>query len=391
MPDSSFSGDLVDARRAFEAFTRLCSTGHDDYRLTPRAEPSAYARCFGIYCQTLSRQPFAPASQTVLADAVRSAVRQARTSQGPRRRDKAFRQLLAFSLSALAALKALDDPLADLVEEQIPTDVRAELKALGCLDGRPGSGNQAMFLAVFLLHARDFLGANVQPQIDDWIDLHLERMNQSGFWGPDRGRTHLQFQNGYHQYEILEYLGVQNPKAAQARAMVQALADPDGHFAPYPGGGACYDYDAVFVLTPNGRIPNEDTRSLLQHTASTLMKEQRPDGGFAESLSVRPRSLVNAARFASHIARSTPHPQLFIERLRYGLALQRPRHDRMHTHWSVYSRRWNESDLWDSWFRMLTLARIQVALDPANLSEWGFIDYPGIGYHAGLRKRALAS
>jgi hypothetical protein len=34
---------------------------------------------------------------------------------------------------------------------------------------------------------------------------------------------------------------------------------------------------------------------------------------------------------------------------------------------------------------MLTLARIQVALEPQRSSEWGFIDFPGIGHHWSLR------
>jgi hypothetical protein len=71
-----------------------------------------------------------------------------------------------------------------------------------------------------------------------------------------------------------------------------------------------------------------------------------------------------------------------IERSRYGLTLLRPKHDRIQTHWSTYSREWGESDLWDSWFRMLTLARIEVALDSTRAGDWGFIDYPGIGHHS---------
>lgn len=77
---------------------------------------------------------------------------------------------------------------------------------------------------------------------------------------------------------------------------------------------------------------------------------------------------------------------LFKERLRYAATLKRPKHDRIHTHWSRYQRRWDESDLWDSWFRMLTLARIECAFDPARAAAWGFIDYPGIGWHPSLRR-----
>ena len=305
---------------------------------------------------------------------------------------KPYRQLLAFSLSALAVLPGASPRMLDeLVAEQFSGYGIHDLESQGCLDGRAGSGNQAMFLAIFLLHGRDYLGLDTQSMIDEWIHVHLRRMNYFGFWGSDAGMTHLQFQNGYHQHEILEYLGVENPRREQTLAAVRGLADGEGHFAPYPGGGGCYDYDAVFMLTPEGQIPDRATRALLLRTAATIAFEQRPDGGFAESLRIRPRNMNNLRMFASHVLAALGKGPLFAERLRYGLTLQRPRHNRIHTHWSRYSRRWDESDLWDSWFRMLTLARIDVALHPEHADNWGFINYPGIGYHPSLRVRKQLS
>ncbi|WP_162906646.1 hypothetical protein [Algihabitans albus] len=163
------------------------------------------------------------------------------------------------------------------------------------------------------------------------------------------------------------------------------MADPKGHFAPYPGGGGCFDYDAVFVLTPDGRTSEQEaSHALLERTAASISEEQQKDGGFCESQQVRPR-LRNLTGFLERIG-SARNPQLLKERARYALALQRPKHDRIHTHWSLYQRAWGESNLWDSWFRMLTLARIACAFDPGEASRWGFIDYPGIGWHPSLRR-----
>lgn len=377
------AGDIIQEGAA--RFLNACHAGGDDYCLTPRAEPTAYAQCFAVFLMELLHCGV-PDNVVPLAQALKNNLHAVRARGDVDDKSKPYRQLLAFSLSALAVLGALSaERLADLVAEQIPRDVESELKALGCLDGKPGSGNQAMFLAIFLLHGRDWLGLDTQARIDEWMELHLKHMNRFGFWGGDHGMTHLQFQNGYHQHEILEYLGIENPRTDATVAAVRSLADAQGHFAPYPGGGGCYDYDAVFMLTPGGRVPDNETRAVLERTAATLMSEQRPDGGFSESLYIRPRSMGNFRRVAAHILDSVGNTPLFLERLRYGLTLQRPVHDRIHTHWSRYSRRWDESDLWDSWFRMLTLARIQVALDPERAGDWGFIDYPGIGYHPSIR------
>jgi hypothetical protein len=380
---------LADARAGFRAYVESMVSTDGGFSLTREADHSPYSWCFGLFGRHLGGDPTridGPAAHAVrLAESVR--VMRRASSGTPRH--KAYRQLLTFSLSALHLLDALrDDPLDDLVREQVPSDVARELAEMGCLEGRAGSGNQAMFQAIFLLHARDYLGMDTQPALDEWVALHLKHMNRFGFWGDDRWMTHLQFQNGYHQHEILEYLGVDNPRQEAALAAVRSLVDDEGHFAPYPGGGGCYDYDAVFMLTPHGRIPDEATRRLLASTAATLLAEQNPDGGFCESHRVRPRSWANLTGFTRHVWAARGNRGAFRERLRYALTLQRPKHDRIHTHWSRYSRRWDESDLWDSWFRMLALARIDVTLHPVHAANWGFIDYPGIGYHPSLRDKA---
>lgn len=385
------SDRLHDAARGLREFLLSCATPEWDFRLTRNAEPSAYALCFGIFTLHLTKSLDYIDNRKALAPRLTTLVREARARHHERPVDKPYRQLLAFTLSALKVLDAnQEDSLEDLVREQIDCSPRSEMESLGCLIGKAGAGNQAMFLAIFLLHGRDDLGIDTQSKIDEWIALHQQHMNRFGFWGPDTGMTHLQFQNGYHQHEIFEYLGVENPWLEQTVATVRGLADPDGHFAPYPGGGGCYDYDAVFMLTPEGRVPNDATLVSLLRTAASIIAEQQPDGGFAESIRVRPRSLTNLHMSVTHTLDAFGKGPLFFERLRYCLTLQRPKHDRIHTHWSHYSRRWDESDLWDSWFRMLTLARIDVALHPAHADRWGFIDYPGIGYHPSLRARKQA-
>ena len=380
--------DFVTMAERLVAFVWSCDAGSPNFRLTPKAEPTPYARCFAVFLLHLLRDPGLSVIAVPLAQAIVHDLKEIRFRPGMDIRSKPYRQLLTFSLSALAALPRASPRLLDeFVAEQISGLGLKDLERIGCLEGRAGSGNQAMFTAIFLIHGRDHMGLNTQSLIDAWAEAHLQRMNRYGFWGSSVGMTHLQFQNGYHQHEILEYLGVENPYLSHTLAAVRALADQEGHFAPYPGGGGCYDYDAVFMLTPDGKIPDEPTRKLLLQIEATISSEQRPDGGFAESIRVRPRSLPHLRMFAAHILDALGKGSLFAERLRYGLTLQRPKHDRIHTHWSRYSRRWNESDLWDSWFRMLALARIDTAVYPEHSGHWGFIDYPGIGYHPSLRAR----
>lgn len=388
----SWVAPIEQAKVRYLHFLNLCVSADGVHRLTPVSDSSSFATCFWIFGMRLLRRDNLLAEQRdELARTLRRAVRDLRATSAPAGRlgAKPYRQLLAFTLSALSVLGALaDDPLDDLIVEQLPQSVEQELASQGCLTGRAQSGNQAMFMAVFLLHARDSLGLSVDDRIEAWVRLHLGTMNRFGFWGGSRAMTTLQFQNGYHQYEILEYMGVQTGREAAMAAAVAQLADRQGHFAPYPGGGGCFDYDAVFMLTPAGRLPDRVAAELLKRTAATLLSEQQSDGGFCESLYIRPRSQQNTLRSIRHVLNALPNIPAALERFRYALALQRPRYDRIETHWSAYSRRWDESDLWDSWFRILSLARIECAMDERAAGKWGFIDFPGIGFHPSLRSGA---
>jgi hypothetical protein len=377
---------LNDARFRYRRFIDECRESDGVFRLTPHADSSSYALCFAIFGYKLVQAYDVIDSHRVIWDrrlrdnlVVQKSIRERQNSLS---KDKPYLQLLTFTLSALSILGTLDhDPLADAVMAVLPDNIEAALLDAETLKGVARSGNQAMFLAVLLLYARDYLDRDTQVDIEKWVTLHKGAMNRFGFWGASRTMSHLQFQNGYHQYEILEYLNAEGIPWEDAAAAVASLADAKGHFAPYPGGGGCYDYDAVFILTAQHELALKH-QELIMLTANSILDEQNTDGGFCESLYIRPRSLENIFRSLSHGFAGRGRART--ERLRSALTLLRRKHDRIRTHWSIYSREWNESDLWDSWFRMLTLARIDSALNPENVKHWGFIDFPGIGFHQGL-------
>lgn len=378
-----FHQKLPQALKAYRGFIRSVQLSTTQYRLTPRADSTHFSLCFALFgLQLLRDYETLQNNAEPLAEALRKGVRgyqMKRMAFGDLRRDKPFLQLLTFTLSALKILERLDeDPLEDIIVPLLCRDVREYLGYVKALEGAPGSGNMAMFMAILLVHAKCHLGLKTDHLIEQWVDLHLIAMNHFGFFGGNGGMTYLQFQNGYHQYEIFEYLDIDNPRAEIAAANVAKLVDNSGHFAPYPGGSGCYDYDAVFVITCNGKTAANLYRPLLGRTAASILAEQNPDGGFADSQCVRPRSLRNIAANVRHVI--SAKGMVRMERLRHVLAFQLSKNNFIHSHWSTYSREWGESDLWDSWFRMLTLARIECFFDPMARNRWGFIDYPGIGY-----------
>jgi hypothetical protein len=392
MRQELFSENLVsDVRKNYFNFICQCDAGEGQYRLTTCSEPTPYALCFAVFGLQLLQKREVIKENSGLYDSILrdnlSKFHDKRIADGvDLYTDKAYLQLLTFTMSALSIVGTLHlDPLESYVTPLLEVDPLALLKRAGVFKGVARTGNLAMFFIILLIHMRDYLKYNTKDLIDKWIDGHISSMNQFGFWGKVDSMSHLQFQNGYHQYEAMDYFHAENVPWDKAANNVAILADNEGHFAPYPGGGGCYDYDAIYIITGAGPKAITQHRDLLIRTAQTILTEQNADGGFCESHYIRPRTVKNLFRSAKHVFSAQGKARK--ERLRQSITLLRPKHNRIHTHWSEYSRQWDESDLWDSWFRMLTIARIDVALDPKKISEWGFIDYPGIGFHSLLRHK----
>lgn len=379
------SNKMTVVRSGYENFILACRNGDLDFRLTPLADSSAFARCFGIFGLNLIGSKFL---ENYMADSVASVItadlenyKSLRIAAGADLAfDKPYLQLLCFSLSALKIIGMLEQyPLEDHVVPLVHRNISKDLEACGALYGKPSSGNLAMFMAIVRIYARDSLKMDTQPDIDRWVEAHLTAMNDIGFWEPRNTITYSQFQNGYHQYEIFEYLDIHDSFMQRAALAVTQLADQNGHFSYYPGGGGCHDYDAgAILLAARHASGTREFDTVLTRLANAIISEQNSDGGFAETQSFRPFNLHRIIKLLNHIRKG---PVSSLPEKTYMIAsLSRPRFSRITTHWSSYSRLWNESNLWDSWFRLMIVARIEMALEEKPSFNWNNIDFPGIGY-----------
>jgi hypothetical protein len=376
-----FDREIKKIKSSCRNFLFSLSTDNCNFRLTPNSEVTPYARCFAIFgLHLLCENQFLMNNKNILVNAIiddLNILKEERIRAGKSiYEDKPFLQLLTFSLSALSIL---DVTHKGYLNDHIMTeDFLPSFNRLGVFLGNARSGNHAMFVAIMLCHADKYLRQDSTPKLETWVTLHLDTMNERGFWGSRQSMSHLEFQNGYHQYEIFEYLGTKGVPWEKAASSVASLADKNGHFAPWPGGGACYDYDAVFIMTGSQDNVKRYCR-LYEQIIKSICLEQNEDGGFCESRRVNPYTIKFIIEMVEHIFAVKGRAKY--ERVRAFISLMRPRNKRIVTHWSLYSRRWDESNAWDSWFRMLTIARIDVTMNPSHITEWGFIDYPGIGYH----------
>mgnify|MGYP001197384281 CR=1 FL=1 len=291
--------------------------------------------------------------------------------------DKPVLQLFCFTLSALSILDGdLTKSNLVILKKYLDVDTISSMFRAGVGLGLPGSGNHAMFKAVLLIYADQFLGVDKKKEIEKWLKFNAESINRNGFWGNHSNINHLQFQNGYHQYEIFEYLGYEDAPWENAALNTLSLADHEGHFAPYPGGGGCYDYDAIFMLTSRyaGNIGQTDT---LGKTLASLIREQNRDGGFCESKSLKRYNLPSLIPHVRHVMQQPKH--LRVSSLVSGINLARFKHTHIRTHWTDIDRRWDESNLWDTFFRLSTINRVCSFLDLPDSKYFSSNNFPGIG------------
>ncbi len=365
-------------------FIYSCQKSENKFLLTRNSDDSAYAILFAILSLYLIGDfTFLNKNKIIFDDIIRRnllfshnlLLSKSETLES----DKPYLQLLCFSLSCLKILGTLeDDPLPFITENlYLEFSTSKYLEAWGSLLGRPRSGNMAMFYAIILTHKKEYLSIDTSRSLEQWIELHVKSTNKNGFWGDSKKFPYLQFQNGYHQYEIFNYFGVKGDFWSLAANHVSKLCDNHFRFAPYPGGGGCFDLDAIFFFT--NKFSEKNTyEKLAINTLFSIINDQNLDGGFCESRILSYSILLRASSLFS-ISHLRPFNYGFKERLKYSIYLLQGKHNCITTHWTKYSRNWNESDLWDTWFRLLAIARIDVAFG-LNLKKWNFPDYIGLGY-----------
>lgn len=297
-------------------------------------------------------------------------------------------QLTAFCLSALKILKSKPKYSLLFIENYNTNNLLKDyLIRHGCDKGYSKSGNMAMFMAIFFTIQYELSGKKIYKHlITRWFDLHdLWQNPNTGFWGTlDNSDPYLGFQNGFHQFVIYNYWGRPINYHEAIIDRVLKLQDIRGHFAPVPGGGGCYDYDAVDLLINIGlksKYREADIYRSLDLIKNSILTSQNKDGGFSESNSI-PTSYLHL--FSEYYLKYLSYPaDIYIVKTKLIQTLRAIRNKRLATHWTKSHRTWGESDLWDTWFRSLSLAIINIQLNNKNVrinTAYKFHASIGLGY-----------
>ena len=373
--------NIVDIIQKADQYINTLETS-DGYKLFKRSEVSPFARCIVIFNKSLTKQHdwLQKRKEQLIYDLntdLYILYQKKMTNNIDWRYDKTFLQLYCFTLSSLNILNGqLNDKNTDILKKILDIDLKKNLEEKNVHKGASKSGNHAMFFAIFNIYANKYLKINRSNQIKEWLEFNCNSINSNGFWGNDIKMNYTQFQNGYHQYEIFEYLEFDKIPWDLAAKKTLLMSDRYGHFAPWPGGGACYDYDAVFMLT--SKFVNDiHQEKALRKTLTSIITNQNLDGGFCESKSMKNNLLMRFLDTIKHIFTQPSHLRLWS--LFVNLNLARHKHRHIITHWTKKHRKWDESNAWDTFFRLSTIYRICNRLNLREKDLFHINNFPGIG------------
>jgi len=298
-------------------------------------------------------------------------------------KERAIFQATCFCLSALCILGETPKHRLSVVDRwRTKENLEEYLIGRGCHLGHSGSGNKAMFQAILLTHAYEITGdEDLRDAIEIWFEFHDRHQNEYGFWGQgERGRLYAGMQNAFHQYMIYEYWGRNYPNIEKVMDTVLKLQDDDGYFAPVPGGGACKDYDALHLLLNSGYVKLSDNIiQILEKAERAIKRCWNEDGGFCENR-LRPIGVKQLPKIISFILHGE---NLQVKKLRaHNVAVEVFKRRAMKSRrWVPENQSWNESTLWDTWFRSLSLAEVSNTLHGTSDSMFRFHNHIGIGFN----------
>ena len=291
-------------------------------------------------------------------------------------------QLNTFSLSALLILKSEPKYKLKFIEEfSSKIAIEKYLNKYKCLSGEPGSGNFAMFLAIFLTFEYENTRNNKYLHlIEYWFELHNDFQKRNGTWSKSLEKYSIWgFQNALHQLIIYNYWNRCPPNISSLIKTILKLQDNNGNYGLCAGGGGCYDYDASFILLgfkeKVSKYYQEEIESQSIRLRNAIINQQNEDGGFCET-NLYPKNILEFLTSFKCFSKDKNIISLYYRLLDSSKKINKNNQYNIN-HWSIGKYRLDHSDLWNTWFRTLTIAQIESVY--LNDTSWKFQDFVGFG------------
>jgi len=259
----------------------------------------------------------------------------------------------------------------DMLNETLPFSFNflTDLKNIGALEKWLNNqdfknfwytSNKIMFLFYFLTYEQERLNIDNRKLIEYLFTfLDSKQDADTGFWGTQRGAS---LQNGMfgaaHIYLYYHFYGREINYKEKIIDNVMSLQNSTGLFGGR-FGGACEDYDAIeifSVLMRHSDYKYNLVKKILDKTYSIVQKNQNKDGGFPYRIDTR----------------------RITERLKNKIT--RKEYSYNYSGWRKMQSNCFKSDIWGTYFRVLTIAKIDGILRIGDSNKYKFYFLPGWGY-----------
>ena len=181
----------------------------------------------------------------------------------------------------------------------------------------------------------------------------------SGFWGIKDGAS---LENGmFGASHIYLYYVFHNRKIKFTENIIESVTGLQNSYGLFGSkfGGACEDYDGIEILSrliKHRDYMSDPVRKVVQKTYEMILKYQNSDGGFPYNIDTRS----------------------FLRKLRD--TFKRKKYFYKYSGWKKMISSCFQSDLWATYFRTLTIAKIETMLKINENKKYRFYSLPGWGY-----------
>jgi hypothetical protein len=363
--------------------------GGFDYNFSPTSGSSLFTSCFALYILDLFRETCMISEEEKLgwAKYINSFQRKEDGLFYPRPifhpdKERAVFQATSFCLSALKMLGyGPRYPLSIVNKWRKKESVEDYLLQRGCHLGAGGSGNKAMFQAIFLTHEYERKkDPELLNSINVWFDFHNRHQNHNGYWGNgSRGQLYKGMQNAFHQYVVYEYWDREYPRLDIITHAVLKLQDKKGFFSDLPGGSSCKDYDSLHFLLSGHHDGKVIAEGALINAIEAIKTRWNKDGGFCEN-PVRPYGAKTFPGLLYFIITGKNHEIRVTRAKEVAREIIKPKKYKSRN-WVETPHPWAESTLWDTWFCCMSIAEVLCHFTSDNFEKFKFPDHIGIGYN----------
>lgn len=235
--------------------------------------------------------------------------------------------------------------------------------------------NNIMFILYFFIYEQENYELENEIYIQTIIEwLIKNQSNNTGYWDcNNKSSLHNQMAGAFHFLFFFDYLGINIQHKEEIINSTLLIQEYDGLYSYASGGGSCDDLDGIDILCRlfNSGVEKNKIRKSLLKSYNSLTKNQNYDGGFcwAKRRNFNWKNIIHIIPLRLILKRKNIDAKnsFFMKNknIIYSL-LFKQKLTWCYSGIKDYKIYIDDSDIFSTWFRVLSLTLIEKTLDNKN-------------------------